>query len=71
MERGVEEGRYRLQRHHKAHACAIEKYSDQQQRITVVGDGKWEVQDKDRVFHVQEHYCPCDEKVESEERLFN
>ncbi|EYB81188.1 hypothetical protein Y032_0390g556 [Ancylostoma ceylanicum] len=62
MERGVEEGRYRLQRHHKAHAWAVKRYSAQKQRIAVVGAGKWEVQDNDKVFHVQEHYCPCDEK---------
>ncbi|RCN23921.1 hypothetical protein ANCCAN_30390, partial [Ancylostoma caninum] len=62
MERGVEEGRYRLQRHHKAHAWAVKRYSERQQRVAVVGPGKWEVEDKDKVFHVQEHYCPCDEK---------
>ncbi|RCN25328.1 hypothetical protein ANCCAN_28961, partial [Ancylostoma caninum] len=39
IERGIEEGRYRLQQHHKAHALAENKYKGRQQRIAIVGAG--------------------------------
>ncbi|KAK6735699.1 hypothetical protein RB195_018746 [Necator americanus] len=44
-ERGLEEGRYRLQQHHKAHTSAVNKYCGQQQLVTVVGPGTWEVKE--------------------------
>ncbi|KHJ83878.1 hypothetical protein OESDEN_16415 [Oesophagostomum dentatum] len=63
MERGLEEGRFRLQQHHRSHALAVKKYSDKQDLITVVGSRSWEVRDGSNVFIVQEQFCPCDEKL--------
>ncbi|KAK6741601.1 hypothetical protein RB195_009457 [Necator americanus] len=47
-ERGVEEGRYRLQQHHKANTPAVNKYCGQQQLVTVVGLGTWELKENGR-----------------------
>ncbi|KAK6748918.1 hypothetical protein RB195_001501 [Necator americanus] len=59
-ERGLEEGRYRLQQHHKAHTSAVNKYCGQQQLVTVVGPGTWEVKENSNSYRVEEYYCPCD-----------
>ncbi|VDN32586.1 unnamed protein product, partial [Cylicostephanus goldi] len=60
--RGVEEGRYRLQQHHKSHKSAVEKYAHQQHHIVVAGNGLWTVEDNGKTYHVKEQYCPCDKK---------
>ncbi|KHJ85752.1 hypothetical protein OESDEN_14513 [Oesophagostomum dentatum] len=62
MERGVEEGRYRLQQHHRSHAAAVKKYSSNQHLIAAVGIGLWKVKENGNIYHIQEHYCPCNEK---------
>ncbi|KAK6762244.1 hypothetical protein RB195_023092 [Necator americanus] len=61
-ERGLEEGRYRLQQHHKTHTSAINKYCGQQQRATVVGRGTWEVKENGISYRVEEYYFPCDKE---------
>ncbi|KAK6745846.1 hypothetical protein RB195_012143 [Necator americanus] len=62
MEREVEEGRYRLQQHHKVHMSAVNKYCRQQQLVTVVGPGTWEVKENRNSYRVEESYCPCDKE---------
>ncbi|KAK6749370.1 hypothetical protein RB195_001779 [Necator americanus] len=60
-ERELEEGRYKLQQHHKAHTLAVSRYCGQQQLVALAGPGTWEVKDNGNVC-VEEQYCPCDEK---------
>ncbi|KAK6754155.1 hypothetical protein RB195_013264 [Necator americanus] len=62
-ERGLEEGRYRLQQHHKAHTSAVNKYCGQQQLVTVFGPGTWEVKENGNSYRVEESYCPCDKDM--------
>ncbi|CAJ0602654.1 unnamed protein product [Cylicocyclus nassatus] len=63
MERGVEEGRYRLQQHHKSHAAAVSRYADRPHTISVTGSGQWEVKDDGCTYQIQEHFCPCDSQL--------
>ncbi|CAJ0599764.1 unnamed protein product [Cylicocyclus nassatus] len=60
MERGVEEGRYRLQQHHKSYSAAVTKYHGKQDLIVIAGNGHWEVEDNGRVYNIREQFCPCD-----------
>ncbi|KHJ84421.1 hypothetical protein OESDEN_15865 [Oesophagostomum dentatum] len=66
MERGVDEGRYRLQQHHRSHASAINKYCGREGLISTDGNGIWQVKDNNKVYHVQEQHCPCHEQCEEE-----
>ncbi|VDM81157.1 unnamed protein product [Strongylus vulgaris] len=49
---------------HKFYAIAVGKYSNKQELIAIIGSGQWAVEDNGTIFHVQEHYCPCDSKAE-------
>lgn len=63
MERGLEEGRYRLREQHKAHELARRKFHDKPDSITPVQTGIWHVLDGETTYIVKESECPCDSKV--------
>lgn len=63
MERGLEEGRYRLREQHKAHELARRKFHDKPDNITPVQAGIWHVLDGETTYIVKESECPCDSKL--------
>ncbi|VDO20338.1 unnamed protein product [Heligmosomoides polygyrus] len=62
MERGLEEGRFRLREQHKAHELARKKFDDKLECVVAVDKGTWNVFDGDTIHTVRESVCPCDSR---------
>ncbi|KAK6046396.1 hypothetical protein COOONC_16099 [Cooperia oncophora] len=60
-QRGLVEGRWRLQNHHISHNKAISIYGNMREQIHVVEPGLWKVRShkSDTFFMVEEERCPC------------
>ncbi|KAK6022146.1 hypothetical protein OSTOST_12168, partial [Ostertagia ostertagi] len=60
MARGLCEGRYRLQQHHRAHAAAMKVFGKNRANVVVRGEGRWVVSDGRGIHHVHQRVCICD-----------